>query len=333
MPKRRQFPDFVRMQLYSNRGAQEFYQKMLAGSSMTPVVTPRTQGGPNVLDTMLSESLPLVAFKKHGITAATVIKAAWALVLAQMSGTTDVVYGHMVSGRNLPLDGVETIMGPCLNIVPVRAQLESMGTVLNLLQAIQQQQTDTIPHESMGFRDIIDNCTEWPTGTRFSSVFQHQEFGAGEEDVTPGQMLPVEGVLKCAPGFICPAPDACDLSILATPVVKMDIVRVDMIYSSQAMARGFIETTMKHLSSMVDFIAADVEASINTRELCSHTPQIPLKLPELPNGLVTEEPESNGEFVSQMVNGINDASGVNGVYDEMDMPESRVNLMASVSMN
>lgn len=345
MPTRRQFPDFVRMQLYSTRGAADFYRQMLAGSSMTPVVAPRTPsgGGPNVLDTMLSESLPLVAFKKHGITAATVIKAAWALVLAQMSGTSDVVYGHMVSGRNLPLDGVETIMGPCLNIVPVRAQLQSTGTVLALLQAIQQQQTDTIPHESMGFREIIDTCTEWPAGTRFSSVFQHQEFGAGEEDVTPGQMLPVEGVLKCAPGFICPAPDACDLSILATPVVKMDIVRVDMIYSSQAMARGFVEATMKRLASMVDFIAADVDAAINPRDLCSQVPQIPLTLPELSglsNGVIAQdEPESNGQFVSQMVNGLNDAassssSGVNAVYEEeTDRPESKVNLMASVSMN
>lgn len=84
---------------------------------------------PNVLNTMIMEMFSLVAFKSHCITAATVIRAAWALVLAEMAATPDVVYGHMVSGRNLPLDGVESIMGPCLNVVPVHVNMNKMANV------------------------------------------------------------------------------------------------------------------------------------------------------------------------------------------------------------
>lgn len=348
--KRRQFPDFVRMQLYSNRRAEEFFREMLAGSSMTSVVNRNASGPTTVLNTMISETLPFVAFKNHGVTPATVIKAAWALVLAEMAAISDVVYGHMISGRNLPLDGVETVMGPCLNVVPVRARLDTMPTILHLLQAIQQQQTESIPHESMGFQHIIDNCTDWPHGTRFSSVFQHQEFGAGEEDLSPGQFLPVEGVLKCSPGFICPAPDACDLSILATPVSKYGVVRVDMIFSDLSMSHEFAEGAMRRLISMVDMIARDVEAPLNAQELCSQRPQIPMQVHGMANdhvnGYVNGEVdghingeangETNGAFVGQMVHGINGIGGrVNGENEPVreTVPRSKVNLLASVSMN
>ena len=112
---------------------------MLAGSTMTSIISYSKRMSlttPNVLNTMIMERLPLVAFKSYGITAATVIKAAWALVLAEIAATPDTVHGHLVPGQNLPLDGVESIMGPCLNIVPVRANMNKMATVLDSLHAI-----------------------------------------------------------------------------------------------------------------------------------------------------------------------------------------------------
>lgn len=93
----------------------EFYTRMLAGSSMTSIIDHSKRKSlttPNVLNIIIMEMLPLVAFKNHGITALTGIKAAWALVLAEMAATPDIEYGHIVSGRSLPLDGVEPIMRP-----------------------------------------------------------------------------------------------------------------------------------------------------------------------------------------------------------------------------
>lgn len=63
---------------------------------------------PNTLNTMIMEMLQLIAFKNYGITATTVIKGAWALVLAEVAATPDVVYGHTV------LDGtcLSTVLSP-----------------------------------------------------------------------------------------------------------------------------------------------------------------------------------------------------------------------------
>jgi amino acid adenylation domain-containing protein len=327
LPKRTQFADFVRMQLHTSEGAQSFYTEMLAGSTMTSVVSHSKTSITNVLNTMLADMVPLVVFKNHGITAPTVVKAAWALVLAEMAATADVVYGHMVSGRNLPLDGVESIMGPCLNIVPVRANIAAMGTILDLLNTIQQQQTDTIPHESMGFQQIINQCTDWAPATRFSSVFQYQDFGT--EDAAPGQPVPFEGVLKCAPGFVCPAPDACDMSILATPVG--DQIRVEMIFSSHAMSHDFAQGMLKKLAAKLEMISRDVEAPLAAHEICLQQPQIPLPEPGSRNSGLSG-------IVNAMVNGLsshaNSANGANGVNSSSDAPiDRKLDLLASVRIN
>ncbi|CAG7922993.1 unnamed protein product [Penicillium olsonii] len=324
LPKRAQFSDFVRTQLHSSEGAKSFYSDMLAGSSMTSVVTHTKSSVTNVLNTMLAEVVPLVAFKDHSITAATVVKAAWALVLADMAATADVVYGHMVSGRNLALDGVESMMGPCLNIVPVRANMATMHNVLDLLRAIQQQQTDTIPHESLGFQQIIDQCTEWTPATRFSSVFQYQDFGG--EEAAPGQPVPFESVLKCTPGFVCPAPDACDMSILATPVGEQ--IRVEMIFSNHAVSREFAQGMLNSLSAKLEWISRDVEAPLGTNGMCQREPQIPLPEPgNSNNGL--------SGVLNAVVNGLgSQANGANGADASEDAQmDGKIDLLASVRIN
>lgn len=327
LPKRAQFSDFVRTQLHTSNGAKRFYTDMLAGSTMTSVVSHTTKSVTNVLNTMLADTVPLVAFKNYGITAATVVKAAWALVLAEMAATADVVYGHMVSGRNLPLDGVESMMGPCLNIVPVRANMTKMRTILDLLHSIQQQQTDTIPHESLGFQQIIDQCTEWAPATRFSSVFQYQDFGG--EEAAPGQPVSFEGVLKCTPGFVCPAPDACDMSILATPAG--DQIRVEMIFSSHAVSRDLAQRMLETLAGKLESISRDVEAPLATREMCLQQPLIPL--PEPGN-----RSDGLSGVLNAVVNGLsshnNGATGVNGESGSEDAQiNGKIDLLASVRIN
>ena len=60
--------------------------------------------------------------RAHNVTFATILKAAWALVLTEISSSTDVVFDHVISGRNMSVEGadVDKILGLCLNFIPVR---------------------------------------------------------------------------------------------------------------------------------------------------------------------------------------------------------------------
>lgn len=53
-----------------------------------------------------------------GVTVASLYHAAWALVLSVYTDSDTVVYGAVLSGRNLPLSQVENTVGPLVNTLP-----------------------------------------------------------------------------------------------------------------------------------------------------------------------------------------------------------------------
>jgi non-ribosomal peptide synthase protein (TIGR01720 family) len=65
-----------------------------------------------------------------------VFQAAWAMSLAQLSGSSDVVYGVTVSGRSADYDGIADIVGQCTNSLPIRVPMASGMKVAELLQAV-----------------------------------------------------------------------------------------------------------------------------------------------------------------------------------------------------
>ncbi|SJX61517.1 Siderophore peptide synthetase involved in ferrichromeA biosynthesis [Sporisorium reilianum f. sp. reilianum] len=58
-----------------------------------------------------------------GTTPQAVALLSWAKVLAASSGQRDVCFGQVVSGRYLPLPGIEDVSGPLINTVPIRINL------------------------------------------------------------------------------------------------------------------------------------------------------------------------------------------------------------------
>jgi non-ribosomal peptide synthetase component F len=109
-----------------------------------------------------------------GITMATLVKGAWSFVLAQITRQTDLVFGHVVNGRSVPIPGSETILGPCVNIIPVRVILQPGWAVQDLLEHVQAQHMQLLQYETSDLRDIVNHSTSWPSSTRFGSIVQHQ---------------------------------------------------------------------------------------------------------------------------------------------------------------
>lgn len=126
-----------------------------------------------------SVSLPTLP---ENTTLASVTSAAWAVLLASILDSRDVVYGGLVAGRNANFDGIDKVAGPCNNAVPVRAQLEPDSTTPSaLFSSIQRQQLLIGEADSLGLDDIIKKSTAWPREYRFDMIVKHQGI---DEDFT-----------------------------------------------------------------------------------------------------------------------------------------------------
>ncbi|KAJ5520326.1 nonribosomal peptide synthase [Penicillium fimorum] len=125
------------------------------------------------------------------ITPATLASAAWALLLSRLTGEDDVVYGHLVAGRNLAIPGVEDIVGCCLDYIPIRVKqlTSSSQTPAGLLRSVQEQFLAVGEADSLGYKEIIQNCTDWPPSAEsafFESTIQHQNIDEHPDIRVPG---------------------------------------------------------------------------------------------------------------------------------------------------
>ena len=91
-----------------------------------------------------------------GITTSTIVRAAWALVVAQHSdiNVNDVVYGVTQTGRNAPVPGITEMIGPTITTVPLRVSWQGAKRVSDFLQDVQDQATDMIAFENTGLQHI-----------------------------------------------------------------------------------------------------------------------------------------------------------------------------------
>jgi amino acid adenylation domain-containing protein len=114
--------------------------------------------------------------RSNRTTVNVVLQAAWAAVLSRYSGEEDVVFGATVSTRPPSLAGAETMVGPMLNTVPIRAGIGPPDSTRSLLQSLRNQQRARSPHEATPLSDIQGWSEVSRRAPLFESVFVFENF-------------------------------------------------------------------------------------------------------------------------------------------------------------
>ncbi|KAH7081202.1 hypothetical protein BKA63DRAFT_549944 [Paraphoma chrysanthemicola] len=250
------FGNFVRESAKTVAGAHDHWRETLRGSKMTEIVN---RFGPNYQRSAgrtitLERKLTTSTLSRMNITTATIVKGAWAATLARIASKSDIVFGHVISGRNSSVANIENIVGPCLNTVPVRVVYRPEWTVHDLLKYIQDQQIANMPYESLGFREITRHCTEWPDWTNFSSVLQH------DQNITSEKPTLQLGGVEFSLGAAGTQQDFADFSINSTSRggSQLDIA---LTYApNSTITADYAEHVFEMLCSNITTFAADPHA-------------------------------------------------------------------------
>ncbi|MEM6985915.1 MAG: condensation domain-containing protein [Pseudomonadota bacterium] len=147
----RPYRDYIAWLLDQDLSATEpFWRAELAGfAKATPL--PMARPGPadgeadysgiqchHVVSEHLTTELTALA-RQSQVTLNTLVQGAWALLLSAHSGDDRVVHGSVLSGRQAKIPGVERIVGPLINTLPVITPIPPHETLAPWLQALQQQ--------------------------------------------------------------------------------------------------------------------------------------------------------------------------------------------------
>jgi amino acid adenylation domain-containing protein/non-ribosomal peptide synthase protein (TIGR01720 family) len=94
----------------------------------------------------ITARLSQLAIQLH-ITPNIIYQAAWALVLAQVNNTSDVVFGAVTSVRPAEINGIDSMLGLFINTLPVRVRFRDDETLASLLTSIQRDALGSLPHQ------------------------------------------------------------------------------------------------------------------------------------------------------------------------------------------
>ncbi|KAF9883882.1 hypothetical protein FE257_002676 [Aspergillus nanangensis] len=153
----------------------DFWRQYLLDSSVRPLSLPIPAPTKASTHTRITtgQNIPMPALPV-GLTVATLVKAAAAWLVTRSGGQDDIVLGQTVTGRSMPVVGVEKMLGPCLNTIPFRVKLQPGWTILKLLQHVQKQCSRTFEYDYVDLEDIVRTSTDWPQDSYLPCVIQHQ---------------------------------------------------------------------------------------------------------------------------------------------------------------
>jgi tyrocidine synthetase III len=105
------------------------------------------------LEREISDKLEIF-LKENRITMATFFYFSWGILLQKYCNSDDVVFGTTVSGRSVPIKGIEDMVGLFINTLPVRVNTGPDDRVLNVLDKVNDFLTRREKYENTPLVDI-----------------------------------------------------------------------------------------------------------------------------------------------------------------------------------
>jgi len=226
----------------------EYWRKTLQGSSYTEIAA---AADPQQKTAFLTRDVD-ISGASPDTTHAMLLTAGWAKVLSHHLKVSDVTFGGIVSGRDVDVPGIDTIMGPCYQYQPVRVKFEPNLTASQLLDTVRSQSLEGSQRATLSFQEVLKECTDWPADTPFYGSFTNhlnKEFF---------DSIPFAGT-KCRVDYSIPHPEP------ATPPRVVSFVengRTQIGIEADEERREFWEARLVELARTVESFIKNPEALI-----------------------------------------------------------------------
>ncbi|MFC4065340.1 condensation domain-containing protein, partial [Actinoplanes subglobosus] len=157
LPVVRPYKDYLAWVAGQDRAASErAWSEALAGIETPTIVGTGDPAvaAPQAVEHVVDAGRLAAAARAEGLTLNTVVQGCWALVLAELTGRDDIVFGSTVSGRPATLPGAEDMVGLFINTVPVRIRPRPSDTWAGYLRRVQAEQAALLDHQHVGLATI-----------------------------------------------------------------------------------------------------------------------------------------------------------------------------------
>ncbi|MFD4353252.1 amino acid adenylation domain-containing protein [Nocardia sp. NPDC058518] len=276
LPPARSYREFLSwLEVQDSQASLAAWKQALAGIDTPTRAVPTLAGIESTETAMLSQDLSATAVavlesaaREAGATVNTLVQAGWSMLLAMLTGRTDVVFGATVSGRPPELPGVEEMVGLFINTVPVRVTLNPSEKVSDLLARVQAEQARLMDHQHVGLAAIhrtVGLAELFDTLTVFESYPIDREALSQALDIAGMRVLDVEGT------DATPYP----LNLMVIPLRGEagagDALRITLKFMADQLERTAAQSLLDRFIRLLAQLAENPHAVVSQLRPCSDT--------------------------------------------------------------
>lgn len=128
--------------------------------------------------------------KENKVSNNSVFESAFSIALQKFSGSDDVVFDKVISGRSIPLKNIENTVGLFVNTVPIRIKSDENSTLLDLIKETQRQTIDANAYGVLPLSEIYKECDINGRSIDALFVFENYYMGDLADDLRKGPLSP-----------------------------------------------------------------------------------------------------------------------------------------------
>jgi amino acid adenylation domain-containing protein/non-ribosomal peptide synthase protein (TIGR01720 family) len=235
----------------SSEEATAFWREALAGFDQ-PTLLPgelpnQTGSGERYVEHVVqllaetTDALQATARRLH-LTLNTLVQGAWALLLGRQTRSADIVFGAAFAGRPADIRGVESIVGPFVNNLPIRVTVDLELTAGEFLRQLHARLLQLSPFQYSPLIEI-QRVSEVPWRHRlFGSLVVFQNYLVDESARRFGGQIRIED-------FAGPIHTNYPITLLAGPGAEL---RLNFIYDRESMAHSTVERWGRDLAVILE---------------------------------------------------------------------------------
>ncbi|KAJ1904502.1 hypothetical protein IWQ60_012435, partial [Tieghemiomyces parasiticus] len=253
------------------REAEQFWHKQFAGVETPSLLaephhTPGTSVSPAeakyygaVMRTVDSNVDFARLAQSFGVTLSSLLRATVGLVLHRHSGSSDSIFGVVVSGRNAPVPQVESIVGACINTLPCRVRVDHNPTVGDLLRTVHEDSIAAYRYEHCSLTDIHRWSGLSPEQPLFNVLFIYENY----PETVPQDDLPIAlELVDCR--------DPTDVPLTLMAVYSDAQLHLKASYQSHAFSESFIGGFLDHAVNVLHSLGThQPDQSVHALEMLS----------------------------------------------------------------
>jgi non-ribosomal peptide synthase protein (TIGR01720 family) len=245
----------------SEEGAK-FWKGQLAGFRQpTMLVSEVPEGGaegerfPRLTMELSSEATVALqtAARRLQVTLNTLVQGAWSLLLARQSGDSEVVFGAAFSGRPADLAGVEAIVGPFTNNLPVRVEVRGDESAGEFFKKVHEKISQLNAFQFTPLMEI-QRSSEVPWRYRlFDSLIVFQNYAVDEQARRLGREVEIGD-------FSGPIHTNYPVLLLAEPGGQL---RLTLVYDRKVVGHNTVERWSRDLRVILELAPVFFEKRVS----------------------------------------------------------------------